>query len=1109
MGFIGDLSIRNKILGGFALVLLAVLGLGLSSISSLSTVQGKVQQLVEQSTPAALKSVAISDLIKEATASLGFHLLSKTAEDAATLQRQIGQVDDLLVELEQLPAIGADEPSLAKLEEIKKRFAEFKGLTPKMLAVAANDELNLKAMSYANRNTNPVFREKLQQLTALIEAEHAFEPEISVDGLLDQDAAGNYSLAAAKELAQRAAAATEAKDQARRDLFYHLVTLRYRWLSLNNEVRLFLAFRAPQAVENVATYQASVIGTLEEVAARSELFTFEQEEAFSAFTGGLDDFWRGLDRLIELHQGDDWRQDAFLVKTRISPLVKLISDDLNELVERQKTAMHAANAEIVDIYTSKRTGIMATIALIIAVVGFIAWMLARGITRPLARAVEVAERVAHGDLGNVIKVATNDETGQLMRSLDAMQRDLRQRIDADAKVAAENLRIRQALDNVGIPVTVSDGDNVLIYMNSAAQSLFTAMESVWKQDFPKFSVHELVGQRLSDYLADQDLLAAYRAKLSSGKTIEGPVAGRILRLAASPVYDTDGGYQGRVTQWIDRTEELAELERDKVRLQAERDVAAENQRIRIALDNVSSNVMMADTDRNIVYLNRAALALFKEAADDLRQDLPDFDPSSLLGGSIDAFHKHPEHQAGLLASLTSTHTAEVKVGPRTMRIVANPVVDEDGRRLGTAVEWTDRTAEVAVEQEIDGLVEAARAGDLRQRVNEAGKRGFFKRLATGFNALLDELSEVFDEIASVMSAMADGNLEQRLRGEYRGTFGEVQANMNRTLDNLYDIIVRMRDAADEVGTAAEQINGGNQNLSSRTEQQASSLQETASSLEQLTATVRNNADNARQANQVATGARATAQRGGEVVGEAIAAMEQINAASSRIAEIIGVIDEIAFQTNLLALNASVEAARAGEQGRGFAVVASEVRNLASRSANAAREIKDLIRDSVDKVQAGSELVNQSGATLEEIVAGVKKVGDIIAEISAASTEQSTGIDQVNQAVSTMDQMTQQNAALAEQTSAASQAMRDNAANMRELMAFFKMGGGPAGRPVASAKAVSATPTPASRPSAASRAAVVANTASAPKPRPAPMPKATARRSEVPLAADEDGEWEEF
>ncbi|MCP5436895.1 MAG: HAMP domain-containing protein [Chromatiaceae bacterium] len=1108
MGFFRDLSIRNKILGGFALVLLAVLGLGLSSIGSLSTVQGKVQTLVEQSTPAALKSVAISDLIKEATASLGFHLLSKTEEDAATLQRQIGQVDGLLLELEQLPAISADESSQAKLEEIKKRFAELKGLTPKMLAVAASDELNLKAMSYANRNTNPVFREKLQQLTALIEAERAFEPESPANDLPGPDADGNYSVAAANELVQHAAAATQAQDQARRDLFYHLVTLRYRWLSLNNEVRLFLAFRAPQAVENVATYQASVVGTLEEVAARSELFTFEQEEAFTAFTSGLDEFWRGLDRLIELHQGDDWRQDAFLVRTRISPLVKLISDDLNELVERQKAAMHDANAEIVDIYIGKRTGIIVTIALIVAVVGFIAWMLARGITRPLARAVEVAGRVAHGDLGNVIKVDANDETGQLMQSLDAMQRDLRRRIDADAAVAAGNLRIRQALDNVGVPVTVSDGDNILIYMNTAARALFTEMEGDWKKEFPAFSAHGLVGQRLSDYLSDQGLLVAFRAKLSSEETIEGPVAGRIMRLVASPVYDTDGGYQGRVTQWIDRTEELAELERDQVRLQAEREVAAENQRIRIALDNVSSNVMMADTGHNIVYLNRAALALFKEAADDLRQELPEFDPDRLLGGSIDAFHKRPEHQAGLLASLTSTHTTEVNIGPRTMRIVANPVVDEDGRRLGTAVEWTDRTAEVAVEQEIDALVAAARAGDLRQRVNEAGKRGFFKSLATGFNALLDELSEVFDEIAHVMSAMADGNLEQRLRGEYRGTFGEVQGNMNRTLDNLRDIIVRMRDAADEVGTAAEQINGGNQNLSSRTEQQASSLQETASSLEQLTATVRNNADNARQANQVATGARATAQRGGEVVGEAIAAMEQINAASSQIAEIIGVIDEIAFQTNLLALNASVEAARAGEQGRGFAVVASEVRNLASRSANAAREIKDLIRDSVDKVQAGSELVNQSGATLEEIVAGVKKVGDIIAEISAASNEQSTGIDQVNQAVSTMDQMTQQNAALAEQTSAASQAMRDNAANMRELMAFFKMGAGAAGRPVAPATITPAV-APAGRSSVPTRAAAATTRAPAPKPRPVQTPKPSASRSEALPAADDDGEWEEF
>ncbi len=208
-------------------------------------------------------------------------------------------------------------------------------------------------------------------------------------------------------------------------------------------------------------------------------------------------------------------------------------------------------------------------------------------------------------------------------------------------------------------------------------------------------------------------------------------------------------------------------------------------------------------------------------------------------------------------------------------------------------------------------------------------------------------------------------------------------------------------------------------------------------MEELTSTVRNNADNAQQANQVATSARGMAEKGGEVVGRAVSAMQQINASSTKIAEIIGVIDEIAFQTNLLALNASVEAARAGEQGRGFAVVATEVRNLASRSADAAKEIKDLINDSVSKVHAGAELVNESGETLQEIVTGVKKVGDIVAEIAAASAEQASGIDQVNQAITTMDEMTQQNAALAEQTSAASVSLNDKAKQIEGTMSFFK------------------------------------------------------------------------
>ena len=355
-------------------------------------------------------------------------------------------------------------------------------------------------------------------------------------------------------------------------------------------------------------------------------------------------------------------------------------------------------------------------------------------------------------------------------------------------------------------------------------------------------------------------------------------------------------------------------EQDRERAEQEHRLAAENARIRNALDQVSVAAMLADTDGTIIYLNNAMQGLVSRRGAEMRKDLPQLDLERLQGCAL-------EIPSGAGFRAQSARGAErgaygrIQVGAAIFRIVANPVLDSGGTRVGTIVQWFDRTEEAAIEEEIENTVAGVIDGNLTVRIAEEGKDGFFKNLAVGMNRLVGSMAEVLRGIAL---------------------------------------------AAAEVSTGADEISRGNADLSQRTEQQASSLEETASSMEQMTSAVKKNADNAAQANQLALAARDQAEQGGVVVRSAVAAMSEINAASKKIADIIGVIDEIAFQTNMLALNAAVEAARAGEQGRGFAVVAREVRNLAARSAAAAKEIKGLIQESVRKVEDGSKLVAAVG-----------------------------------------------------------------------------------------------------------------------------------------------------
>lgn len=520
-------------------------------------------------------------------------------------------------------------------------------------------------------------------------------------------------------------------------------------------------------------------------------------------------------------------------------------------------------------------------------------------------------------------------------------------------------------------------------------------------------------------------------------------------------------------------------------------------RIQQALDNVTSSVMVADPDFNIIYMNNSVKSLFANAESDIRKQLPNFNSSSLMGTNMDVFHKNPAHQRRVLEALSGTYKAEILIGGRTLVVTANPVMSTQGERRGTVVEWQDRTIEVAVEKEVENIVQAAQSGNLNERIALQGKQGFFLKLSEGINSMINVVNESFSDVARVMSALAEGDLTNTISKEYSGTYGEVKDNINTTIEKLQETISRIRESSEFIRTSSEEISVGNNNLSQRAEQQASTLEETASSMEELTSTVKNNADNAQQANRLAVGARDLAVKGGSVVKDAVTAMNEITASSNKIAEIIGVIDEIAFQTNLLALNASVEAARAGDQGRGFAVVASEVRNLAQRSAAAAKEIKELIKDSVNKVETGGRLVNESGNTLNEIVEGVKKVGDIISEIAAASQEQSTGIEEVNKAVTQLDEITQQNAALAEEASASSESSLQRATEMNEMVAFFKMAGGHQPVTRTTARAPVAAKSPASKP---------VKSAAPSKLRSAPVSQK--KPPAAPGGGGED-EWEEF
>ena len=681
----------------------------------------------------------------------------------------------------------------------------------------------------------------------------------------------------------------------------------------------------------------------------------------------------GLRPALETLRANDMVATKRQIMEKVRPLYVPVGEGIDALLKLQLDESKHEFVASVERYHTIRTLAIASIVggLLFALLFGI--YLVRSITRPLGRAVATANNVAAGKLDENIAVDSRDETGQLLSALAQMQAVL-----ARFQAAQTEMSQQQELGMLDHQMPVADlpgGYGVM------AQS-----------------INRLVQSNIALTMKTVDVVAGYS---------EGKLAVTMDRLP---------GQKARISEAIDKVQ---------LTLQDAATAANTNLRIRNALDKCTTNVMIADNDLNIIYMNETVTAMMQRNEAELRKALPQFDATNLMGKNIDVFHKNPAHQRDLLSALKTTYRNQIKVGNLYFGLIANPVLDAQGRRLGSVVEWADRTAEVGVETEVAAIVLAASQGDFSTRLRTEGKTGFFANLATGMNQLIETSEQGLTDVAEVLAAFAEGDLTRRIDRDYAGLFGRVKDSANSTAENLTRVMSEVRGAADALTGAANQVSATAQSLSQAASEQAASVEETTASIEVMSASITQNSDNAKVTDGMATKASREATDGGGAVDQTVTAMKQIAAK-------IGIVDDIAYQTNLLALNAAIEAARAGDHGKGFAVVAAEVRKLAERSQQAAKEIGELAGNSVSTAE-------RAGKLLSEIVPSIQKTSELVQEIAAASAEQSESVVQIGGAMGQLSKATQQNASASEQLAATSEELSGQAEQLQQSVAFFNLG----------------------------------------------------------------------
>jgi methyl-accepting chemotaxis protein-1 (serine sensor receptor) len=698
-------------------------------------------------------------------------------------------------------------------------------------------------------------------------------------------------------------------------------------------------------------------------------------------------------------------QFAAVTTTKVSDLDMVVSG----LVDIQNKHFVEVGQEAGAQFNSGKMTLIsfAVLGLLLAI--GIAYWIVRNVVTSLSKANDVARAVAEGRLDVVIDVSGHDEVGDLMRLLANMVAVLK----TSAVTAKTNAMIKQALDSCTTNVMIADADGLINYMNGSVTNMLTVAESDIRKDLPQFRASEVLGGSFDRFHKNPAHQRNMLGSLRSTYSTQIVVGGRTFGLVATPIMDEANQRLGTVVEWKDRTQEVLDEQ-----------IARNNAMIKQALDNCTTNVMIADTDGNINYANVSVLSMLTTAQSDIRKQLPQFDANKVVGSNFDIFHKNPSHQRNMLGMLRTTYSTQIVVGGRTFSLVASPIFDAKQERLGTVVEWKDRTQEVAVEEEVAEIVSGAVMGDFTRRISVDDKKDFFLTLANGMNGLLETSEVGLNEVVRVLGALATGDLTQRITADYSGTFGQLKDDANATGEKLSSIIEDVRTAADALTSASEQVSATAQSLAQSASEQASGVERTSSSVEEMSASVAQNTENAKVTDGMASKSASEAVDGGEAVTQTVAAMKQIAAK-------IGIVDDIAYQTNLLALNAAIEAARAGEHGKGFAVVAAEVRKLAERSQIAAKEIGELAIGSVT-------VSEKAGSLLTEMIPSIRKTSDLVQEITAASEEQTLGLSQISTAMTQLNQATQQNASASEELAATAEEMSGQAEQLQGLMEFFTL-----------------------------------------------------------------------